>query len=180
MRLGIGKNIVLSGFMGTGKTEVGRTVARMAGMAFIDIDDELERCSGMSIPEIFAEFGEPEFRRRETEAIRTISAHQRAVIATGGGAVVNPENVELLRRNGVIVCLTASVETILRRVGASRNRPLLQTEHPEKRIRELLAARQAFYEKADIVIATDGKSPQAVAEEILDRVASWKSSGKGQ
>ncbi len=165
--------------MGTGKTEVGRAVARLAGLAFIDLDAEIEKRSGMSIPDIFAIFGEPEFRRRETGAIRKVSARQQAVIATGGGAVINPENVALLRKSGVIVCLTATVETILRRLGSGENRPLLNTGNPEQRVRELLAERQPFYELADVAVTTDGKTPQAVAEEVLDRISAWKSAGRG-
>ncbi|HSW64922.1 MAG TPA: shikimate kinase [Dissulfurispiraceae bacterium] len=179
MRLGGGKNIVLSGFMGTGKTKVGRTVAKLAGMAFIDVDAEIETRSGMSIPDLFTAFGEPEFRRRETETIRDISAHHQVVIATGGGAVINPENVSLLKQNGVIVCLTATIGTILKRVGASGNRPLLKGGNPEQRIRELLTTRQPFYEQADIMVKTDGKSPRTVAVEILERVAAWDALGKG-
>lgn len=179
MRLVRGKNIVLSGFMGAGKTEVGRAVARLAGLAFIDLDAEIEKRSGMSIPDIFETLGEPEFRRRETGAIREVSARQQVVIATGGGAVINPENVAQLRKSGVVICLTASVETILRRLGSGENRPLLNTGNPEQRIRELLAERQPFYEQADIIITTDGKTPQTVAEEVVDRVAAWKSAGKG-
>lgn len=174
VRLSDSKNIVLTGFMGTGKSEVGKTLARTLGYAFVDVDAEIEKRSRKTISAIFAAHGEAEFRRIETDVIRDLSGHQSSVIATGGGAVVSAENRAALRDGGTIVCLTAAVGTILHRVRGNDDRPLLKTENPEQRIRELLDARQPFYEQADIVVATDGKSPKEIAEEIIEQVALFR------
>lgn len=157
--------------MGTGKSEVGKTLARALGYAFVDVDTEIEKRAGMKISGIFASRGEAEFRGIETDVIRELSRRKRTVIATGGGAVVNPDNRTSLREGGAIVCLTASIKTILHRVRGNKDRPLLTVEDPERRIRELLEARRPFYEQADIMLATDGKRPKEIAEEIIERVA---------
>jgi shikimate kinase len=171
MRFADSKNIVLTGFMGTGKSEVGKTLARTLGYAFVDVDTEIEKRSQKTISAIFETSGESVFRRIETDVIGDISRHQRSVIATGGGAVVNPENLAALRDGGTIVCLTASIKTILHRVRGTTDRPLLKTDNPEQRIRELLESRHPFYEQADIIVVTDGKSPKEISEEIIERVA---------
>lgn len=164
------KNIALTGFMGTGKTAVSRELARLTGFSQIDVDSEIEKAAGMPITEIFARHGEPRFRDMETEEIKKAARSANAIISTGGGAVMREENMEALREGGVVVCLWASPETILRRTENDDTRPLLQVEDPLKKINELLAARKPYYEKADIVVDTDDKSPLEVAEEILRRV----------
>ena len=163
------KNIVLTGFMGTGKTAVGRELARMLDMKLVDIDSEIEAEEGMKISEIFGRFGEQYFRDAETRVIRRISQGAGMIISTGGGAVLREENIELLRRNAAIFCLAASPETILARTSGNTDRPLLQVEDPMSRIRELLAYRRPFYEKAGDVIDTDGKTPLQVAGEIVEK-----------
>jgi shikimate kinase len=167
------KNIVLTGFMGTGKTAVGRELARLLDMKLIDVDTEIEVSREMTINEIFKEFGEPVFREIETDMIKKVSRNKQVIISTGGGAVLKQENMETLRETGIIVCLMASPETILRRTGSTNDRPLLHVENPLEKIRELMDFRKPHYEKADIVIATEGKTPLQIAEEIVEKVKGW-------
>lgn len=167
------KNIVLTGFMGTGKTEVGRELSAILGWKLIDVDDEIVKSQKMSVNEIFSKFGEPAFRDMETEMIRKVSKKKNVIISTGGGAVLRQENMEFLKTSGVVVCLTALPETILKRTSRNRERPLLQVEDPLQRIHDLLESRRPFYEKADIMIDTEGKSPFGIAGEILERMG-WK------
>jgi shikimate kinase len=164
------KNIVLTGFMGTGKTEVGRELARLLNMKLIDVDAEIERSQKMTIKEIFKQFGEPEFRELETEIIKKISENKNIIISTGGGAVLKQENMDIFRKNGIIVCLTAAPETILKRTSNNTERPLLQVENPLEKIKELLDFRKPFYEKADVMLDTEGKTPLQIAEEIIEKV----------
>lgn len=164
------RNIVITGFMGTGKTEVGRILARRLGYAFLDADSIIEQEQNMSITEIFQRFGEAHFRDIESDVIRRLSEKDRVIISTGGGAVLREENMENLRKKGVIICLKASPETILKRTSNDSSRPLLQVEDPLKRIRELLEFRMPYYEKADIIVDTEGKNPVEVAEEIMKRI----------
>jgi shikimate kinase len=164
------KNIVLTGFMGTGKTAVGRELARLLDMKLIDVDTEIEGSRDMAINEIFREFGEPVFREIETDMIKKVSRNRQVIISTGGGAVLKQENMETLRETGIIICLMASPETILRRTGSTNDRPLLHVENPLEKIRELMDFRKPYYEKADIVITTEGKTPLQIAEEIAKKV----------
>lgn len=164
------KNIVLTGFMGTGKTAVGKELSRLLNMKLIDVDTEIEKSEKMIIHEIFKQFGEPRFREIETEMIKKISKNKNIVISTGGGAVLKQENTDALRENGVIICLTATPETILKRTSMNSDRPLLQVEDPFKKIEELLHYRMPFYKKADIIIDTEEKTPLQIAEEIIERV----------
>lgn len=168
------RNIVLTGFMGTGKTEVGRLLSNRLQYKLVDVDSEIENEQKMTINEIFRRSGETAFRDIESAAIKRISGIDKAVISTGGGAVLRQENMNSLREKGVIICLMASPETILKRTGNSNDRPLLQVENPLQKIRELLGFRRPFYETADIIIDTDNKSPLEVAEEIIKEVAGRK------
>ncbi|MFA5352863.1 MAG: shikimate kinase [Thermodesulfovibrionales bacterium] len=165
------RNIVLTGFMGTGKTEVGKILAVRLGYSLIDADSEIEREQGVTITEIFQRSGEAGFRDIEADVIRRLSERERTVISTGGGAVLRQENMDNLRKKGVIVCLTASAEAIYNRICTDTGRPLLQVEDPKAKISELLAFRKPFYEKADIMIDTEGKTPGEVAEEIMAKSA---------
>jgi shikimate kinase len=161
------RNIVLTGFMGTGKTVVGKILARRLGLVLIDVDAEIEREQKTSISEIFRHSGEASFRDIESDMIKRLSRMKNAVLSTGGGAVLRSENMDALRENGIIVCLEASPETILRRTGASGDRPLLQVDDPLQKIRELYDYRRPYYEKADIIIDTDDMEPPEIVEDII-------------
>ncbi len=154
--------------MGTGKTAVGKELSRLLNMRLVDVDAEIEQNTKMKITDIFENFGEPYFRDIETETIRELAHTKNTVISTGGGAVLREETMEALRETGVIFCLYADPETIISRTGGSRDRPLLNVQDPLAKVNELLKARMPFYEKAGIVIDTNGKTPLEVAEEIAD------------
>jgi shikimate kinase len=160
-------NVVLTGFMGTGKTAVGRELSKMLGMDIVDIDEEIERSRKMTINDIFGNFGEARFRDIETEMIRKFSGKDNLIISTGGGAVLRKENMDALRANGKVFCLKASPRTILDRTSKNDDRPLLRGDDPMAKIAELLSARRPFYEKAGTVIETEGKTPLQVAAEIV-------------
>ena len=171
------KNIVLIGFMGTGKTSVGRLLAGRLGCAFHDLDRKIEERCGMSIPAMFKEHGESYFRAREKEAVRAAAVRMNLVVATGGGTVKDAENMTLLRQNGILVALTADVDTILQRTAARGMRPVLDCADAGDRrtaVAQLLDARHHFYEAADITVDTSGRSPLEVAEYILHALRIWR------
>ncbi len=159
-------NLVLVGFMGTGKTSVGRKLAKKLGMQFVDTDHEIERVTGMTVNEIFKKHGEIRFRSEEKAAVRRVTADDNQVIATGGGVVLDPANVQMLKQNGVVVCLTAAPEIIYDRVKKKKDRPLLQTEKPLETIKRLLAERQPFYEAAGRAVDTSNRSLDEIVEEV--------------
>lgn len=154
--------------MGTGKTAVGRELARVLDMKLIDIDAGIESAAGMRIADIFSSFGEARFRDIEAEVIRKYAALDHAIISTGGGAVLREENIGALRKNGMIFCLTAAPDTILKRTAGNEDRPLLKSDDPLRKIIELMQYRRPFYEKAGIMIDTEGRTPLQVAEEIAE------------
>jgi shikimate kinase len=164
-------NVILVGPMGAGKTTVGKALAKIASMDFVDCDLELETRTGVSVTTIFEIEGEEGFRRREAALLREISARSGTVIATGGGVVIQPENRELLRRAGIVIYLAAPVARLLRRTRNSRNRPLLDTPDPEKTLADLLETRDPLYrEVADFVVRVDDRSPQSLARRIFDNI----------
>lgn len=156
--------------MGTGKTEVGKILAQRLGLTFFDADSIIEQEQNMTITEIFRQFGEPYFRDIEADVIKRLSEKDRVVIATGGGAVLREENMKNLRKKGIIVCLMASPETILRRTSNDSSRPLLQVEDPLRKIKELLKFRRPYYENSDIMVDTEDKDPAEIVEEIMERI----------
>ncbi|MBI5287028.1 MAG: 3-dehydroquinate synthase [Deltaproteobacteria bacterium] len=160
------KNIVLTGFMGTGKSSVGRRLAEELSLRFVDTDDLIEERAGLSISEIFKRFGERRFRSLEKEVIKWLSSRCNLVIATGGGAVMDEENLLNLKRNGVIICLMASPEVILARVGNRDERPLLPENGRKEAILKLLKEREPFYSKAGHTIDTTDKKVEDVVEEV--------------
>lgn len=164
-------NIVLTGFMGTGKSEVARELSRLRGMRLIDIDREIETSQGKSISEIFSCYGEDHFRQIETAAILQFAAEQGVIISTGGGAVLREDNLKALQAHGIVFCLTASPETIMRRTAGNNDRPLLQCADRQVNISKLLTERQPFYEKAGIMINTEGKTPFEIANEIIGKIS---------
>jgi shikimate kinase len=142
------QNIILVGFMGTGKSSVGRRLARKLGFEFVDTDRVLAEHAGMEIAEIFAQHGEAHFRELETGALESLGQLTRSVIATGGGIILRERNRELLRELGFVVALTASEEVIFERVSRNANRPLLQNENPRETVSRMLSERRAHYEAA--------------------------------
>ena len=151
-------NIVLVGFMGTGKTSIGRRISSQLRMRYVDTDEIVERDSRRRISDIFAEDGESAFRELESEAVRKVSKLHNHVISTGGGVVLKEANMTELKRNGVVFCLTATPEEIYRRVGHQTHRPLLQTPDPLVKIQSMLAERRPYYAEADHTISTTGRS----------------------
>ena len=160
-------NLYLVGFMGTGKTTVGRAVAQKLGFHLLDSDHEIERQQGKSIPTIFAQDGEPAFRALERAFIERGHPAQRTLIACGGGLVVQPGILAALKVKGVVICLHASIETILARTARQRNRPLLEVENPEERVRTLYAAREPIYKQSGTVILTDARPLQDIVAHVL-------------
>jgi shikimate kinase / 3-dehydroquinate synthase len=163
------KNIVLIGFMGTGKSEVGQKIAQVLGWQFVDTDTLIEKRAMRSIQGIFDRYGEKHFRELERMVIRDTAGLKDAVISTGGGAVINPENIKDLRRNGVLICLEASPKEIESRVTDSE-RPLLEGRNPHQQIKRLLKVRKPYYDQADATVKTTGRSVHGVVEEILRQV----------
>ncbi|MES2025388.1 MAG: bifunctional shikimate kinase/3-dehydroquinate synthase AroKB [Pseudomonadota bacterium] len=167
----MGGNIFLVGLMGAGKTTVGRALAKRLNKRFIDSDHEIEERTGASIPLIFEIEGEASFRQREAEVIRDLTAQHDIVLATGGGAVLNPESRAFLKERGTVIYLRASVNSILQRTSHDKNRPLLQTADPRKTIEELSRAREPFYnEIAHIVIDTGRPNVQFLMQSILSQL----------
>lgn len=162
----MGKNIVLVGLMGAGKTTVGELLAKMYGLVFVDIDKVIELDAGMSISKIFAAKGEEYFRKLESTMILTFSNKSDSIISTGGGAVENGENLKNLKKNGIIVYLKASPEKLFERIKGENNRPLLKNTDPIETLKNLLNKREKNYLKADIIIETDNKTKEEIAEEI--------------
>lgn len=160
-------NLYLVGFMGTGKSTVGRAVAQKLNFAMVDSDHEIERLQRKTIPEIFAQEGEPAFRAMERAFIEGGHPAERTVVSCGGGLVVQPGMLAMLKSKGVVVCLHASVETILARTSRQQNRPLLVAENPEERIRTLFAAREPIYKQSGTVILTDSRPLADIAAHVM-------------
>jgi shikimate kinase len=164
-------NLYLVGFMGTGKSTVGRVVAQKLGFELFDSDHEIERQQGRAIPEIFAQEGEAAFRAMERSFIEQGHPAQRTIVSCGGGLVVQPGMLPLLQSKGVVICLHASLETILARTARQRNRPLLNVENPEERIRTLYAAREPIYRESGTMILTDGRP---LSEVVAHVTRAWR------
>lgn len=162
-------NVVLIGFMGTGKSSTGEMLASRLGCAFLDLDRYIERQEGQTVSEIFADKGEEHFRCLERRAVRDITARQNLVLATGGGTVKDEENRRILQAWGVMVCLMAKAEVILARTSRRGERPVLDTmEQGDRRqaIEQLLRSRAGVYDKADYFVDTSELSPLQVVDEI--------------
>jgi shikimate kinase len=164
------QNVILTGFMGTGKSTVGRLLAVRLGYSFVDTDEWIVAQDGRSIPTIFAQSGESAFRGWEVQAAQTLAVARGLVIATGGGLLLNPANVATLSATGPIFCLTAQPETILERLEEDETeRPLLNHAHPAQRIQQLLAERAEAYGRFT-QIATDGQTPEQIVKQIAQHL----------
>lgn len=170
------KNVVLIGFMGTGKSSCGKAAAQQLGYRFVDLDKEIEDKYGMTIPEMFRKYGEAYFREREKEMVRYWAAQKNTVISTGGGTVKDAENVAMLKANGKIVCLTADVDTLLARTERQGKRPVLDARAAElggdrrKAIQSLIDERQPMYDQADCTVDTGELSPLQVAAKLAEYI----------
>ena len=160
-------NLYLVGFMGTGKSTVGRMLARQVGFHFLDSDHEIERVQGKSVSRIFAEDGEPRFRELERAFIESGHPAHGCIIACGGGLVVQPGMLALLKSRGVVVCMHAPIETILQRTQHTNHRPLLAVDDPETRLRQLYAQREAIYRSTGTMVLTDSRPMKEIAAHVL-------------
>ena len=164
------RNIFLIGPMGAGKSAVGRYLARTLHLSFVDSDDEIESRTGVDIPFIFEKEGEEGFRKRETAVIDDLSKMDGVVLATGGGAVINPDSRSRLGGRGFVVYLYTTVDQQVARTQKGRERPLLESANPRTTLQELLDTRDPMYrEIADIIVETDGRKVKSVANEIIDQ-----------
>lgn len=166
------KNISLIGLMGSGKSTVGAILAEKLNLEFVDLDAKIEAKIGMEISEIFAQKGEDFFRKVESEVLKDFAEKSGQVISTGGGAVQNEINLQILKENSIIIYLKTSPEVLFERIKADNSRPLLQNEKPLETLCELLEKREPNYKKADIIVATDGKTIDEILNEIIKNVES--------
>lgn len=160
------KNIVLLGFMGTGKTAVGKKLAVDLGVQFVEMDSIIEEREGITISDIFSTKGEPYFRKVEADVVKELSNRKGLVISAGGGVVLNADNIKELMRNGILICLNAAPEEIYNRVKREGQRPLLNVKDPLGKIKELLDYRRPYYNKIDLQIDTTGKTIEEVLNEV--------------
>jgi shikimate kinase len=168
-------NLILVGMMGSGKTTMGRALARHLGKVFVDSDEEIQKRTGVTIPHIFDVEGEAGFRQREAAAIRDLVGRNNMVLATGGGAVLAEQNRELLQENGIVIYLKASVHDLWQRTRQDRNRPLLQTGDPHAKLTELFQQRDPIYRQvADIVIQSGKQSANALMVHLADEIENFR------
>ena len=170
-------NIILTGFMGTGKTSLGKLLATKLGRPFVDIDKKIEAEQKLSIPKIFEQFGEEHFRALEKSAVKELSERRGLVIATGGGTIKDEENLQLLKNSGVLICLTTEPEEIFNRTARRGERPVLDGGGDERlaTIKKLLAERKKFYDRADYQVDTTEWSPLQIIDDICKYLRQFRS-----
>jgi len=170
-------NVILTGFMGTGKTSLGKLLARRLGRPFVDIDKKIEDEAHLSIPKIFERFGEAHFRELEKAAVKDLSERRGLVIATGGGTIKDEENLQLLKSTGVMICLTTEPEEIFNRTARRGERPVLDGGGNERleTIKKLLAERKKFYDRADYQVDTTDWSPIQIIDDICKYLRQFRS-----
>ncbi len=168
------KNIVLIGFMGTGKTVTARALSRKIKWEMLDLDAEIEKAEKKSIAQIFSDHGEPYFRRSERRELKKALKKKNCVVSTGGGIVLNPLNRRDLKKSSTVICLTATLQTILKRTGTNKKRPLLNKKNPFQTAQNILKLRRPLYrETADFFVPTTGDTAAETAEKILKKLK-WK------
>ena len=163
------RNLALIGFMGTGKSSVGRLVASILHFTFLDTDDVIEARAGATIAEIFKHQGEPTFRAMEMRIVEELKKRDKTVVSTGGGLPANEQNMTSLKSHALTICLWASPEKIYHRVKDQKHRPLLNEPDPIEKIRKLLAERERFYRQADVLINTEFRSQKEVAQQVINQ-----------
>ncbi|HVR36701.1 MAG TPA: shikimate kinase [Methylomirabilota bacterium] len=168
-------NLALIGFMGSGKSSVGRLVAESLGFEFVDTDSLIEASTGRTISDLFAQNGENAFRELETRVVGELAARHHTVISTGGGLAARQENLDNLKQHALVVCLWASPEKIWERVRHQTHRPLLQDANPLARIRELLEQRESVYKLADVLVNTEMRPLKEVAQQVVHHFNSVRS-----
>ena len=170
-------NVILTGFMGTGKTSLGKMLATKLGRPFVDIDKKIEDEAHLSIPKIFERFGEEHFRELERAAVKELSSRRGLVISTGGGTIKDEENLRLLKNSGVMICLTTEPEEIFNRTARRGERPVLDGGGDERlaTIKKLLAERKQFYERADYTVDTTEWSPIQIVDVICKYLRQFRS-----
>lgn len=167
----IEKNIFLIGFMGAGKSTIARALQRRLDLPLVEMDQRISYEQGMAITDIFAAYGEERFRDIESELVRTLGQQAPAIVSCGGGVVVRPENVEEMKKSGVIVFLTATPRTVYKRVKDSSERPILNGNMNEDYIAGLMEKRRPLYEcAASVTVATDGRTRDEICDEILELI----------
>jgi shikimate kinase len=166
-------NLVLTGFMGVGKSVTGKILSKELHRAFFDTDVLIEKKMGLSINAIFEKFGKKEFRHMELDIVKALSQCDSSVISCGGGAVLNPLNIKLLRSKGITINLYASPETIYERIKTDLTRPLLNCKNPLDEIRKLLELRKEFYSDYDYAFKTDELTPRQVVNNILNAIHNY-------
>jgi len=168
------RNVVLTGFMATGKSSVGRRLAVRLGYEFLDLDPLIEAKAGMPIPQIFTTQGEAIFRELEARMVEQAATRTGCVIATGGGAIVDPRNLEILKRSGVVIALTASPDVILSRIGGGDDRPMLRGGEKRERIRLLLKERALAYARADLIVDTSDRTMDEVVDHLVSLLTRFR------
>lgn len=161
------RNLILVGLMGAGKSSIGKLVAQQLGIPFIDVDAEIERVSRMTISELFAAYGEDEFRALETRVIKRLLKGGPRVVSTGGGAFVNDNTRRHIKRGGLSLWLKADLDVLWERVNKRDTRPLLKTENPKQTLENLMNARYPIYAEADLTVLSRDVSKDAMAREVL-------------
>ncbi len=161
------RSLVMIGLMGCGKSAIGKRLATKLAIPFVDADEEIERVAGMTISDIFAKYGEPHFRDRETKVIVRLLTHGPQVLATGGGAFMSPDTRTAVRENGLSIWLKAELPVLMRRVSKRSTRPLLKTDDPEAVMRRLMGERYPVYAEADITVESRDVAHDVIVDEII-------------
>ncbi|WP_075291431.1 shikimate kinase [Pararhizobium arenae] len=166
------RNLVFVGLMGAGKSAIGRLTAQMLGIPFVDSDHEIERVSRMTISELFAAYGEEEFRALEARVIKRLLNTGPRVVSTGGGAYINERTRRHIKRNGLSLWLNADLDTLWERVNKRDTRPLLKTENPRQTLENLMKARYPIYAEADLTVLSRDVRKEVMVEEVLKAISS--------
>jgi shikimate kinase len=161
------QNLTLIGFMGTGKSSVGRLVAQLLHFTYLDTDQVVEFRAHKSVSDIFRQDGEPSFRQWERIIVEELAHRKKTVISTGGGLPTDQANIDSLKSHSLVVCLWASAETIYERVRSHDHRPLLEGDNPREKIQQLLSVREPYYRQADVLVNTERRSVREVAVQVI-------------